>query len=132
LCPIISDKVVGYAKLVRDLLDEFHRLGSYNGSCGLYLDPFYEFIHFNKDVCESTFGFLEWTYQIQPPCRKRLGDRYGLELMGRYVFLVSKELATFTTTDQGVGIRVGSGPIKALPIRFAHMRVCTYVTVADS
>jgi hypothetical protein len=29
---------------------------------------FCEFMHYYKDMCESPFGFLEWTYQIQPPC----------------------------------------------------------------
>jgi hypothetical protein len=42
-------------------------------------------IHFgnlcNEDVCESTFGFLKRTFQIQPPCRKRPGNRYGLQLL---------------------------------------------------
>jgi hypothetical protein len=39
-----------------------------------------------------------------PPCKKRPSDRYGLELMGWYVFLASKKLATFTAMDQGVGV----------------------------
>jgi hypothetical protein len=29
-----------------------------------------EFIHYDKDVCESTFSFLERTYQIQPHVEK--------------------------------------------------------------
>jgi hypothetical protein len=52
----------------------------------------------------STFGFLKWTYQIQPPCGKRPGDRYGLEMMRWHIFLASKELAPFTTMDQGIGV----------------------------
>jgi hypothetical protein len=56
-------------------------------------------MHCYKEVCESTFRFFEWTYQIQPPYRERQGDWYGLELMGWYVLLESKEMATFTTTD---------------------------------
>jgi hypothetical protein len=59
LSPIIGDNIVGYAKFVHDLLDEFH------------FDPLCEFIHCNDDVCESTFDFLEWTYQIQPPKLKK-------------------------------------------------------------
>jgi hypothetical protein len=66
LSPIISDNIVGHTKPVHDLSDEFHHLSSSNRSCMPYFDPFYEFIHYYEDVCESTFGFLEWTYQIQP------------------------------------------------------------------
>jgi hypothetical protein len=29
-----------------------------------------EFVHYYEDVCESTFGFLEWTYQIQSHVEK--------------------------------------------------------------
>jgi hypothetical protein len=56
--------VVGYTKSVHDLLDEFHCLSHYNGGGSLHFDLFCEFIHYYEDVCESTFGFLEWTYQI--------------------------------------------------------------------
>jgi hypothetical protein len=116
---IIIDNVVRHAKPVHDLSDEFHCFGSCDGNCRLYFDIFYEFIHCYEDVCESTFDFLEWTYQIQPPCGKRSCDRYGLELMGWYMFLASEELASFIVTDQGVGIRYNSGPIKSLHIGFA-------------
>jgi hypothetical protein len=68
LSPIISDNVVGYAKLVHDLFNEFHCLGRCNRGVRLHFNPFCEFIYCYKDVCESTFGFLERTYQIQPPC----------------------------------------------------------------
>jgi hypothetical protein len=64
LGPIIGDNVVGYAKLIHDLLDGFHCLGHYNGGGMLYFDPFYDFNHCYEDVCDSTFGLLEWTYQI--------------------------------------------------------------------
>jgi hypothetical protein len=50
--------------MVHDLLDEFYRLGYCNRGGRLYFDPSYEFIHYYEDVCESTFCFLEWTYQI--------------------------------------------------------------------
>jgi hypothetical protein len=60
----MSDNVVGYAKPVYDLFDEFHCLGCYNGGGRLYFNLFCEFIHCYKDVCESTFGFPEQTNQI--------------------------------------------------------------------
>jgi hypothetical protein len=60
---------------------------------------FHEFIHYNKDVCESTFSFLERTYQTQPPCRERPSNRYGLQLMRRHMLLASKKLTTLTPTD---------------------------------
>jgi hypothetical protein len=62
--PIIDDNVVEYAKSIRDLLDEFHCLSRYNGGGGLHFDPLYEFIHCYDVGHQSTFGFLEWTYQI--------------------------------------------------------------------
>jgi hypothetical protein len=64
-----------------------------------YFDPLCEFLHCNEDVCESTFSFLERTYQIQPLCGERPGNRYGLQLMGQHVFLVRKKLMTFALTD---------------------------------
>jgi hypothetical protein len=67
LSPIINDNIVGYAKLINNLSDEFLCLGRYNGGGKLYFDPFYEFIHNYEDMCESIFVFLERTYQIQPP-----------------------------------------------------------------
>jgi hypothetical protein len=57
----------------------------------LYFYSFGEFIHHYEDVSESSFGFLKWIYQIQPPSRERPGDRYGLELMGRHILLSSKK-----------------------------------------
>jgi hypothetical protein len=30
----------------------------------IYFYPFGELIHRYKGVCESTFSFIEWTYQI--------------------------------------------------------------------
>jgi hypothetical protein len=30
----------------------------------IYFNPFGELIHRYKGVCESTFSFIEWTYQI--------------------------------------------------------------------
>jgi hypothetical protein len=64
LSPIIGDNVVGYIKSMHDFLDEFHCHGHYNGGGGLHFDPLCEFIHGYEDVHESTFDFLEWTYQI--------------------------------------------------------------------
>ena len=61
---IIGDNIIGYAEPVHDLVDEFHVLGSCYGSCRLSFDPFGELIHRYEDVCESTFSFIEWTYQI--------------------------------------------------------------------
>jgi hypothetical protein len=54
LSPIIDDNVIGNAKPVNDFFDELHRLGRCNGSGRLYFDPLCEFIHYDKDVCEST------------------------------------------------------------------------------
>jgi hypothetical protein len=79
---VVGDNIIQYAKLVHDLSDEFHDLSSCYGNCQLCFDPFGELIHCYEDVCESTFSFLKWTYQIQPPYRERLGDRYGLKLKG--------------------------------------------------
>jgi hypothetical protein len=59
---------------------------------------------------------------------KRPGDQYGLELMRRHMFLVSKELTPFTVTDQGVSVRDGSGPVEPLPIPFDHKHMCAYAT----
>jgi hypothetical protein len=75
---------------------------------------------------------LEWTYQIQSPCRKKSGDRYGLELMRWHMFWVREELAPFTVIDQGVSVRDGSGPVEPHPICFAHKHACTFVTPANS
>jgi hypothetical protein len=55
--------------------------------------------------CESAFSSLKQTYQIKPPCRKRSGDRYGLQLIRRHIFLVSEKLTTFTPMNKGVGVR---------------------------
>jgi hypothetical protein len=66
---VVGDNIIGYAELVHDLFDEFHSLNSYYGSCQLCFDPFVELIHRYEDVLASTFSFLEWTYQIQPPCK---------------------------------------------------------------
>jgi hypothetical protein len=70
LSSIIGDNVVEYAKQVHDLLDEFHCLSCYNGGGELHFDPLYEFIHYYENVFESTFDFLEWTYQIQAQVEK--------------------------------------------------------------
>jgi hypothetical protein len=40
LSPIIGDNVVGHAKLVHDLSDEFHLLSHCTGGCRIYFDPF--------------------------------------------------------------------------------------------
>jgi hypothetical protein len=40
---------------------------------------------------------------------KRLGNRYGLQLMRHHMFLASKKLTIFTPMNKGVGIRDGSG-----------------------
>jgi hypothetical protein len=85
LRPNISDNIIWPAKPVHDFLDEFHRLGRFDGSDRLYFDSLCEFIHCNKDMFESPFSFLEWNYQIHPPCRERSGNRYGLQLVIRRV-----------------------------------------------
>jgi hypothetical protein len=59
---IIGDYIIGDVKLAHDLTDEFHSLGSCYRGCQLCFDPFGELVHHYKDVCESTFSFLEWTY----------------------------------------------------------------------
>jgi hypothetical protein len=90
LSPIISDNIIGNTKLVHDFFDGFHCLGRCDSSDRLYFDPLCEFIHCNEDVCESTFSFLECTYQIQPPGRKMLSNRYGLQLMNSMCFWWAK------------------------------------------
>jgi hypothetical protein len=99
LSPITSSNIIWHTKPVHDFFDEFYHLGCYDWSGRLYFEPFHEFIHCHKDVCESTFSFIERTYQIQPPCGERPGNRYGLQLTRQYVFLASEKLATFTSTD---------------------------------
>jgi hypothetical protein len=101
-------------KPVHDFSDEFHHLSHCNGGCGLYFDPFCEFFHYYEDVCG-----------------KRPGDQFGLELMRQHMFLVSKELAPFTVTDQGVDVRDDSGLVEPLPIRFAQKHACALMTVAN-
>jgi hypothetical protein len=64
LSPVIGDNVIGNTKPLHNFFDELHRLGRYNGSSRLYFDPLCEFIHCDEDVFESTFSFLERTYQI--------------------------------------------------------------------
>jgi hypothetical protein len=88
---VIADNVIGNAKHVHNFFDELHHLSRCNGSGRLYFDPLCEFIHYDEDVCESTFNFLERTYQVQPPSGERPGNRYGLQLMRWHVFLVSKK-----------------------------------------
>jgi hypothetical protein len=61
---VIGDNVIGNAKPIHDFFDELHHLGRCNGSVRLYFDALCVFIHNNEDVCESTFSFLERTYQI--------------------------------------------------------------------
>jgi hypothetical protein len=34
----------------------------------VYFNQLCEFIHYDEDVCKSTFSILERTYQIEPPC----------------------------------------------------------------
>jgi hypothetical protein len=103
--------------------DEFYHLSSCNGGDGLDFDPFCEFIQCYRDVCDSTFVFFEWTYQIKPPCWKRPSDGYGLKLMRWHMLPTSKKLALFTTVDQRVGIRYDSGPVEPMPVWFAYKRV---------
>jgi hypothetical protein len=54
-----------------------------------------------------------------------------LQLMRRHVFLVSKKLTTFTSTDQGVGVRHNSGPKEPLSICLTHERSSTCVTAIN-
>jgi hypothetical protein len=61
---VVSDYIIGVSKPVHDISDEFHGLSIRYGSCRLYFDPFGELMHRYQDLCESTFSFLEWTYQI--------------------------------------------------------------------
>jgi hypothetical protein len=70
--------------------------------------------HCNKDMCESAFSFLKWTYQIKPPCVEGASDRYGLQLMRQHVFLASKKLTTFTAMNKGVGVGYDSWPKEPL------------------
>jgi hypothetical protein len=51
--------------------------------------------------------------------------------MRQHMFLVSKELAPFTVTDQGVDVRDDSGLVEPLPIRFAQKHACALMTVAN-
>jgi hypothetical protein len=70
LSPVIGDNVIGNTKYVHDFFDELHRLGRCNGSDKLYFDPFYEFIHCNEDVCESTLAFLKGPTKSSPHVEK--------------------------------------------------------------
>jgi hypothetical protein len=65
----------------------------------LYFNPFGELIHYPEDVCESTFDFLEQTYQIYPLSREGPGNWYGLQLVRWHEFLASEKLASFASTD---------------------------------
>jgi hypothetical protein len=132
LSPIISDNVIGYPKPVHDISDEFYRLCRYDGGGRLNFEPFWEFIHCDEDMCESTFSFLERTNQIWPPCGKRLGNGYGLQLMRWHMFLAGKKLATFTLMYDRVSVRHGGEPKEPLPIRPTHEWFCTCVTPVDS
>jgi hypothetical protein len=51
--------------------DEFYCLSCCDGGDRLRFDPFCEFIHYDEDMCDSTFSFLEMTYQILPPMWKK-------------------------------------------------------------
>jgi hypothetical protein len=115
-CPIICDDINRHAKTVHDLFDEFDRLGHCYRSGRLYFNPLCELIHCNEDMCESTFSFLERTYQIQAPCGKRPRNGYGLQLMRWHKFLAGEELATFTPMYDRVNVRYGSGPTE--PLRY--------------
>jgi hypothetical protein len=48
------------------------------------------------------------------------------------MFLVSRDMASFTAAYQGVGVRDGGGLVEPLPICFAHKRTCACVTAANS
>jgi hypothetical protein len=82
-------------------------------------------------MCESTFSFLKWTYQIKPPCGERPSDRYGLQLMRQHVFLVSEKLTTFTLTNKGVGVGCISGPKEPLPVCLQYERPRSHVTTTN-
>jgi hypothetical protein len=129
---IVSNYVIRDAELIHGLFDKFHCLGYCYRCFWLRFDAFGELVHCYEDMCESTIDFFEGTYQIPPPCRKGPGDQYGLQLIGRNVFVASKILATFTVTNQGVGIRNSRGPIKPLPVCLAYKRMYTYVAATNS
>jgi hypothetical protein len=95
----------------------------------IYFYPFGELIHHYEGVCESTFSFIEWTYEIQPPCRERQSDRYGLELMGQHMFLVSKILATFTVTNQGVSLRDCHKSLNECPREWCIFHLVIYIAL---
>jgi hypothetical protein len=59
---VVSDYVIGDAKPVHDLLDEFHNFGNYYGGSRLCFDPFGELVHHYEDASESSFCFLNWTF----------------------------------------------------------------------
>jgi hypothetical protein len=99
LCSIVDDYIIVDAKPIHDLMDEFHWLGCCYRSHQLFFDPFGELVHCYEDVCETSFDFSKWIYQIQPPCRKWPGDWYGLQLTGWDMFLTSEILATFTAMN---------------------------------
>jgi hypothetical protein len=47
------------------------------------------------------------------------------------MFLTGEELAPLRATNQGVGVKYGSGPVEPLPICFAHKHVYASMTAAN-
>jgi hypothetical protein len=66
LSPITSDNIIGYAELVYDLSDEFHRLSSCNRSYRLYFNPFCKFIHSTKICVNPPLAFLNGPTKSSP------------------------------------------------------------------
>jgi hypothetical protein len=84
-----------------------------------------------KMCVNPPLSFINGPTRSNPHVEK--GQVIGMVYLTRQdVFLMSKILAIFIATNQGVDIRSSRGPIKPLPIYLAHKRVWTCVATTNS
>ena len=131
----IGDDAVRETESVDDVFEELDCFLCSSRDERFILNPLGELVDGDIHVPETTWHWLERPNHIQSPASEGPGSWDGLQLLRRHVYLLSEELASFTTSDEVFCISDGYGLIKtsseSLAGQCSRGRVVTAGTIVN-
>jgi hypothetical protein len=129
----ICDYGIGQAEAMYNVIEHINRLVGIGIDQWQVFDPLGKLVDHDENPFESTWSWLEGSDGVQSPAREGPCRRYRLQLVSRYMDLLSEELAVDTMSYQLLRVSDCCWPIetcsKTLPDQSAR---CCMVTAYPS
>ena len=115
----VDDDAVRETESVYDIFKELDCFLCSSQDERFILDPLGELVDGDVHMSETTWRRLERTDHVQSPACERPRSWDGLQFLCRHMYLLSKKLTSFTTSDEVFCIGDGRGPVKTSSKSFA-------------